>query len=230
VARRAHAVGAKVFVDAVQSAPHLALDVQALDCDFLVCSPYKFYGPHQGVLWGRREHLERMTAYRVRPAGDQLPGKYETGTQSHEGMAGTTAAVEHFAWIGRAMGGAAGAPRRQAIEAGYRAFKTHEDALTRHLLDGLATVTDLQVLGITDTARAARRVPTVSFLWARHAPAEIARALAAHNIFVWSGHNYAVGIYRALGQETNGGLRVGFAQYNTMAEVDRLLEVLNTLR
>jgi cysteine desulfurase family protein (TIGR01976 family) len=229
VARRAHAVGAWVFVDAVQSAPHMALDVQALGCDFLVCSPYKFYGPHQGVLWGRREHLERMRAYRVRPAGDQLPGKYETGTLSHEGMAGTAAAVEHFAWIGRTLGGADGAPRRAAIEAGFHTLKTHEDALTRRLLEGLATIPDLQVLGITDTARAARRVPTVSFVWTRHAPADIARALAAENIFVWSGHNYAVEIYRTLGREAEGGLRIGFAQYNTATEIDRLLQVLHAM-
>jgi cysteine desulfurase family protein (TIGR01976 family) len=230
VTRRAHAAGAMVFVDAVQSAPHLPIDVQAIGCDFLVCSPYKFYGPHQGVLYGRREHLERMTAYRVRPAGDELPHKYETGTLSHESMAGTAAAVEHFAWLGRTMGGAAQAGRREAIVAGYRAVHAHEDALTRRLLDGLAGFSGLQVLGITDPARAARRVPTVSFVWDRHAPADIARAMAAQNIFVWSGHNYALEIYRTLGREATGGLRVGFAQYNTAAEVDRVLEVLDGMR
>jgi selenocysteine lyase/cysteine desulfurase len=182
------------------------------------------------VLYGRREHLERMTAYRVRPAGDELPHKYETGTQSHEGMAGTSAAVEHFAWIGRSLGGAGHAGRRQAIEAGYRAFAPHEDALTRRLLDGLATFPDLRILGITDPARAARRVPTVSFVWERHAPADIARALAAQNIFVWSGHNYALEIYRTLGLEASGGLRVGFGHYNTAGEVDRLLEALQGMR
>jgi cysteine desulfurase family protein (TIGR01976 family) len=230
VVRRAHAAGAMVFVDAVQSAPHVPLDVQALGCDFLVCSPYKFYGPHQGVLYGRREHLERMTAYRVRPAGEELPHKYETGTLSHEGMAGTAAAVEHFAWIGRTLGGAAGASRREALVAAFATLATHENALTRRLLDGLATIPDLQVLGITDAARAARRVPTVSFVWDRHEPAAIARRMAEHNIFVWSGHNYALEIYRTLGRESSGGLRIGFAQYNTAAEVDRVLEVLDAMR
>lgn len=229
VVARAHAAGAKVFVDAVQSAPHVAIDVQALGCDFLACSPYKFYGPHQGVLWGRREHLERLTAYRVRPAGDELPHKFETGTLSHEGIAGTAAAVEHFAWLGRAMGQPAGPGRRAAIEAAYLVLKGHEDALTRQLLAGLAGFRGLRVLGITDEARMPRRVPTVSFTWERHAPAAIARALAARNIFVWSGHNYGLEVYRTLGRESEGGLRVGFAQYNTAAEVEALLEALRAM-
>ena len=229
VVARAHAVGARVYVDAVQSAPHVPIDVQALGCDFLVCSAYKFYGPHQGVLWGKREHLERMTAYRVRPAGDELPHKYETGTLSHEGMAGTAAAVEHFAWIGETMGNPAGPGRRAAIEAGYRVMRAHEEDLTRRLLGGLAALPGLQVLGITGHARLAERVPTVSFLWERHAPSVIARALAERNICVWSGHNYAVEVYRTLGRESTGGLRVGFAQYNTSEEVDLLLEALHAL-
>jgi cysteine desulfurase family protein (TIGR01976 family) len=229
VVARAHAVGARVYVDAVQSAPHVPIDVQALGCDFLVCSAYKFYGPHQGVLWGKREHLERMTAYRVRPAGDELPYKYETGTLSHEGMAGTAAAVEHFAWIGETMGSPAGPGRRAAIEAGYRVMRAHEEDLTRRLLGGLAALPGLQVLGITEPARLGERVPTVSFVWERHAPSVIARALAERNICVWSGHNYAIEVYRTLGRESTGGLRVGFAQYNTADEIDRLLEALHAL-
>ena len=226
VVQRAHAVGALVYVDAVQTAPHIPLDVQALGCDFLVCSAYKFYGPHQGILWGKREHLERLVAYRVRPAGDELPHKFETGTLSRECMAGTTAAVDHFAWLGRTMGEPAGPSRRKAIEAGYCAIKGHEDALARRLLDGLAGFADAQVLGIADAARLSRRVPTVSFISASRSPDAIAQALAARNIFVWSGNNYAVEAYRKLGREIEGGVRVGFAQYNTPAEVDRLLDVL----
>lgn len=229
VVARAHAVGARVYVDAVQSAPHVPIDVQALGCDFLVCSAYKFYGPHQGVLWGKREHLERMTAYRVRPAGDELPHKFETGTLSHEGMAGTAAAVDHFAWLGETMGEPSGPGRRAAIEAGYRVMRVHEEGLTRRLLGGLAALPGLQVLGITEPARLGERVPTVSFVWERHAPAVIARALAERNICVWSGHNYAVEVYRTLGREATGGLRVGFAQYNTAEEVDLLLEALHAL-
>ena len=219
--------GALVYVDAVQTAPHIPIDVQALGCDFLVCSAYKFYGPHQGILWGKREHLERLVAYRVRPAGDELPHKFETRTLSRECMAGTTAAVEHFAWLGRTMGDPAGPGRRKAIEAGYCALKGHEDALVRRLLDGLATLPDVRVLGITDQARLQRRVPTVSFIRESVPPATIAQALAAQNIFVWSGNNYAVEAYRKLGREHEGGVRVGFAQYNTAAEVDRLLEYLH---
>lgn len=219
--------GALVYVDAVQTAPHIPIDVQALGCDFLVCSAYKFYGPHQGILWGKREHLERLVAYRVRPAGDELPHKFETGTLSRECMAGTTAAVEHFAWLGRTMGDPAGPGRRKAIEAGYCALKGHEDALVRRLLDGLATLPDVRVLGIADQARLTRRVPTVSFIRESVSPAAIAQGLAAQNIFVWSGNNYAVEAYRKLGREHEGGVRVGFAQYNTAAEVDRLLEYLH---
>jgi selenocysteine lyase/cysteine desulfurase len=141
-------------------------------------------------------------------------------------MAGTTAAVDHFAWLGRTMGEPAGPGRRKAIEAGYCAIKGHEDALARRLLDGLAGFADVQVLGIADAARMSRRVPTVSFISASRSPDAIAQALAARNIFVWSGNNYAVEAYRKLGRETAGGVRVGFAQYNTAAEVDRLLEVL----
>jgi cysteine desulfurase family protein (TIGR01976 family) len=230
IASRTRAAGALLFVDAVQTAPHLALDVQALGCDFLVCSPYKFYGPHQGVLYGRRERLERLGAYRTRPAGDELPHKFETGTLSHEGLAGTAAAVEHMAWIGRAMGAPAAGTRRAAIEAGFAACRAHEESLTRHLLGGLAAVPGVRVLGIADPQRLHQRVPTVSFLWERHSPQHIARSLAEHNVFVWSGHNYALEIYRALGREQEGGLRVGFAHYNTMAEVDRLLALLDTLR
>jgi len=219
--------GALVYVDAVQTAPHIPIDVQALGCDFLVCSAYKFYGPHQGILWGKREHLERLVAYRVRPSGDELPHKFETGTLSRVCMAGTTAAVEHFAWLGRTMGDPAGPGRRKAIEAGYCALKGHEDALVRRLLDGLATLPDVRVLGIADQARLQRRVPTVSFIRESVPPATIAQALAAQNIFVWSGNNYAVEAYRKLGREHEGGVRVGFAQYNTAAEVDRLLDHLH---
>jgi len=235
VAQLAHAHGALLFVDAVQYAPHLLIDVQALGCDFLVCSPYKFYGPHQGVLWGRRELLETLPAYRVRPAGDELPRKFETGTMSHEGMAGTLGAVEHLAWIGRSMGAAvlpgdaAGNSRRAGLAAAFALVQDHENALVRSLLAGLAQIDGVQVLGITDSARMHWRVPTVSFVWDRHSPASVARHLAAHNVFVWSGHNYALEIYRSLGRESTGGVRIGFAQYNTAAEVERLLELLQQM-
>jgi cysteine desulfurase family protein (TIGR01976 family) len=236
VARLAHAHGALLFVDAVQYAPHLLIDVQAMGCDFLVCSPYKFYGPHQGVLWGRRELFEALPAYRVRPAGDELPRKFETGTMSHEGMAGTLGAVEHLAWIGRSMGAAglqpdaACSPRRRELAAAFALLQDHENALVRRLLDGLAQFDGLRVLGITDPARMHWRVPTVSFVWERHGPAAVAQHLAAHNVFVWSGHNYALEIYRRLGREDSGGVRVGFAQYNSPAEVEQLLELLRQMR
>ncbi|MBK6288162.1 MAG: cysteine desulfurase-like protein [Gammaproteobacteria bacterium] len=230
VVERAHAHNALVFVDSVQYAPHALIDVRALGCDFLVCSPYKFYGPHQGVLWGRRELLEGLTAYRVRPAGDVLPHKFETGTLSHEGMAGTLGAVEHIAWVGQAMGGlAADSGRRTQLRRAFELLQGHENELVRALLAGLAKLPGLRVLGITDPARMAWRVPTVSFVREQHTPEAIVRELARHNIFAWNGHNYALELYRQLGMERSGGVRIGFAQYNTLAEVEQLLEVLGAM-
>jgi selenocysteine lyase/cysteine desulfurase len=214
----------------VQYAPHALIDVRALGCDFLVCSPYKFYGPHQGVLWGRRQLLESLTAYRVRPVGDALPHKFETGTLSHEGMAGTLGAVEHIAWIGQSMGGlAAGSERRAQLRAAFELLQGHENRLVRALLAGLAELLGLRVLGITDPGRMSWRVPTVSFVWKRQTPEAIVRELARHNIFAWSGHNYALELYRQLGMEDSGGVRIGFAQYNTLAEVEHLLAVLGAM-
>ncbi len=224
----AREAGALTFIDAVQYAPHAAIDVQALGCDFLTCSAYKFFGPHVGALYGRLELLERLTAYKVRPAGDQPPDKFETGTLNHEGIAGTRAAIEYLAGLGDEVPD--GASRRARILAGMHALEEHERRLCQQLLEGLARIPGLRVWGIADPARLDERVPTVSFTMDRHSPREIAEQLARAGIFVWSGHFYALSLMTRLGLEPSGGLlRVGLAHYNTTDEVDRLLSELGRL-
>ncbi len=237
ISERAREAGAWTYVDAVQSVPHVATDVQAIGCDFLACSAYKFCGPHQGILWGRREILERLEPYKVRPAPDELPWAFETGTLSHEGMAGTAAAVDYLAWIGESMAGgylaqnemyAAG--RRRFVHAAMDCIFDYETTLTRPLLEGLQRLPGITVHGVTAKDALARRVPTVSFTARGHAPDDIARRLAERNIFVWSGHNYAVEAARALGIFDSGGaVRVGPVHYNSVHEVERLLDALEDI-
>lgn len=223
VVAAARSAGALTFVDAVQYAPHGLIDVQALGCDLLVCSAYKFFGPHQGILWGRAELLESLTAYKVRPAPQSLPGRFETGTQSHEGMAGVTAAVDYLASLGEASVGS----RRSRLEASFAATLGHEQALTRRLIDGLESLPGVRIWGITEPGQLLRRVPTVAFTVRGHEPREIAAGLARRNVFVWSGHNYAVELIDRLGLAQQGGVvRIGIAHYNTAAEIDRLIAVL----
>jgi cysteine desulfurase family protein (TIGR01976 family) len=233
VAELAHAAGAWLYVDAVHYAPHGSIDVQDLDCDLLVCSAYKFFGPHQGVLYGRYDLLDELPAYKVRPAGGGPPDKFETGTQSFEAMAGTTAAVDYLAAVGRRYGAAPATEgpgpqgRRQALEAGLGAIQAYERALCRRLANGLQSIPGLQIYGITDPARFDRRVPTVSFRLAGLAPQEISQRLGEANIFAWAGNFYALAVTERLGVEAEGGLlRVGLVHYNTAEEVDTLLGVL----
>ena len=228
ICERARSVGALTYIDGVQSVPHVLTDVQAMGCDFLACSPYKFFGPHQGVLYGRSELLERLEPYKVRPAPERFPGCFETGTQSHEGLAGITAAVDYFAWIGETMAGASG--RKNALTAAMQLLFDYEKLLAARLIEGLLDIDGVRVLGITETAALDRRVPTVSFTHARVAPADIAQHLADDNIFVWNGHNYAVEIARSLGiDETGGAVRIGPVHYNSVAEIDETLDVLRAL-
>ena len=223
---RARDSGALTYVDAVQSVPHIATDVQALCCDFLVCSPYKFFGPHQGVLYGRRDVLERLEPYKVRPAPGDAPECFETGTQNHEACAGITAAVEYLAWIGRSMAGATGRPA--ALRAAMALLFEYEKVLTERLIDGLLRIDGLTVHGISSKEALDRRVPTVSFTHATTAPAHIAQSLADENIFVWSGHNYAVEAARALGiYDSGGAVRIGPVHYNSPDEIDETLAALD---
>ncbi|MEA2999197.1 MAG: hypothetical protein QOK17_1030 [Sphingomonadales bacterium] len=219
---------ALVYVDAVQSVPHLATDVRALGCDFLACSPYKFFGPHQGVLWGRRELLEMLEVYKLRPSPDWPAAvRFETGTPSFEGQAGTIGAVEHIAWIGETWGGAQGGTRRERIVTGMEAVAAHERELGARFLAGLQRLPRLRLFGPPETEG---RVPTFSVTIEGLTARQAAERLAEQNIFAWSGNFYAKEAVTRLGLDAAGGLlRVGFCQYSSAGEVDRVLEVLEGL-
>lgn len=227
IANMVHGVGGKVFLDAVHYAPHALMDVVDWNCDFLVCSAYKFFGPHVGILWGKREWMESLPAYKVRPAPADLPGKWMTGTQNHEGIAGTRAAIEYLADLGRTAGGDLG--RREALVAGFAAIQRYERTLAERLMAGLGNLPSVRVWGIKDVARFHERVPTFSFTHAKRTPREIALHLARQGIFVWHGNFYALPVTESLGLEPEGMVRVGLMHYNTVEEVDRLLAALDEL-
>jgi cysteine desulfurase family protein (TIGR01976 family) len=230
IAALARARGAQVFVDAVHLAPHARLDVQALGCDFLAVSAYKFFGPHVGVLWGRRALLEQLGPDKVRPAPDHGAEKWQTGTASFEGIAGAFAAVRYLERLGAAVdAGSAHAGRRAALDAAFRAIEAHERALCARLLAGLAQVPDVRIVGVADPARVHERCPTVSFVARRVPPAELARALADRGVHAWAGNSYAIALSAALGLEPHGALRLGLLHYNTVEEVDRVLAALREL-
>ena len=227
ISRMAHEVGALVYVDAVQYAPHGVMDVQALGCDFLVCSAYKFFGPHYGLAWGRRDLLERMQAYKVRPAKDAPPFKFVTGTTNREELAGILGAIEYYAWVGQTAGQAADGTRRARIVAGIGEMARHDLALTSRLISGLQALDGVKIFGITDPDSFGRRVPTVSFRVEGVTTEAIARHMAGKGIYLWHGHNYAIEPCRAMGILDDGGVvRVGLAHYNTPEEVDWFLSVL----
>jgi cysteine desulfurase family protein (TIGR01976 family) len=222
----AHAAGAMAFVDAVHYAPHGAISVRELDCDFLACSPYKFFGPHSGVLYGKRRTLERLRPYKVRPCTEELPYRWETGTQNHEALAGVAAAVDYLADLGRQCDPAAAAPRA-ALLAAYRAIRRYETQLAARLISGLLSIPGLTFYGIADPARNAERVPTVAVRLAGHSPRELAECLSRQGINAWDGNYYALNLSERLGVEESGGmLRLGLAHYNTAEEVDRTLASL----
>jgi cysteine desulfurase family protein (TIGR01976 family) len=230
IVRLAHEAGALVFIDAVHYAPHGAIDVRALDCDFLACSPYKFFGPHSGCVFGKREHLMRLRPYKVRPAAETMPDRWETGTQTHELIAGVAAAIEYLADLGRRSAGEKSdsqMPRRDAILASYRAIRAHEMGLAARMIEGLLDIPGLRFFGISDPARFGHRVPTVAIRVAKHTPLEIATFLGERGIFTWDGNYYALNLTERLGVEKDGGfLRIGIVHYNTREEVDRLLAAL----
>jgi cysteine desulfurase family protein (TIGR01976 family) len=229
ITKLAHHVGALMFIDAVHYAPHGPIDVRALDCDFLVCSPYKFFGPHMGTLYGKREYLQRFKPYKVRPAPDSLPDRWETGTQVQELIAGIGAAVDYLAELGRRCDPAA-KDRRNALLAAYRSTHQHEMALLSRLVEGLLTIPGLRFFGISDPKRFDERCSTVSVRLANHSPAKIAAFLGERGIFTWDGNYYALNLTERLGVEANGGLlRIGLVHYNTAEEVDRLLAALREI-
>jgi len=231
IIKMAHAVGTMVYVDAVQYAPHGPIDVQKLGCDFLVSSAYKFFGPHAGILYGKRELLEKLFAYKVRPATNELPGKFETGTQNHEGIAGVLGAVEYFQWIGREFGdrNVEGnyQGRRLELKQAMSAIHAYELELGGALLSALESVPGLHLYGLTDVNRIEDRVATFSFRLKDLHPRLVAEKLAQQEIYVWDGNYYALNTTERLGVEDKGGMvRVGAVHYNTLEEVERLKEAL----
>ncbi|HEX9233637.1 MAG TPA: cysteine desulfurase-like protein [Candidatus Acidoferrum sp.] len=223
ITRLAHAAGAMSFIDAVHYAPHGAIDVKALDCDFLVCSPYKFFGPHMGTLYGKKKHLECFKPYKVRPATDAVPECWETGTQVQELIAGIQGAVEYVAELGRRCDPSA-KDRRAALLAAYRSTVAYERTLVTRLIEGLLAIPGLKFFGITDPRRFEERCSTVSFRLAKGTPTDAATFLGDRGIFTWDGNFYALNLTERLGVEKLGGvLRVGLVHYNTVDEVDRLL-------
>ena len=227
ITKLAHAAGALMFIDAVHYAPHGLIDVKPLDCDFLVCSPYKFFGPHMGTLYGKREHLEKFKPYKVRPATNTSPECWETGTQVQELIAGIGAAVDYIAALGRHCEPVV-KNRREALQAAYTATHPYETKLLTRLMAGLRAVPGIRIFGITDEVRFDERCATLSFRLGDHHPTKIAAFLGERGIFTWDGNFYALNLSERLGVEQHGGvLRVGLVHYNTADEVEHLLSTLS---
>ncbi|HYV34407.1 MAG TPA: cysteine desulfurase-like protein [Gemmataceae bacterium] len=225
ITRLAHAAGAKVFLDAVHYAPHGPIDVQAWDCDALACSAYKFFGPHIGILWARRQLLEELPAYKLRPAADTIPDRWMTGTQNHECIAGVAAAVEYLHDLGKHTGHTG--DRRSTLRAAMTAIQSYETELGRQLLEGIAKLKRFEVWGIADVKKLAQRVPTVSITLPGTTAEKMARQLAERDMYAWNGNMYAINLSERLGLENRGGfLRLGLLHYNTHEEVERLLAAL----
>ena len=238
MAAAAHEVGAKMWVDAVHYAPHGPIDVQAIDCDFLVCSVYKFYGPHMGVAWGRYDLLDALPAFKLRPADNNPPHKFELGTGNFEAMAGTTAAINYLAGVGDQFGAsfesqwqAAGfSGRRLALKKAMSAIEAYEKRLFVRLLEGLSEIDGVRIYGITDPTQFSQRTPTAAFTKAGVPTAEIGKALGDNNIFTWDGHYYAIEVVQRLGLYDSGGmLRVGISHYNVPDDIERLLDVVRAI-
>jgi cysteine desulfurase family protein (TIGR01976 family) len=226
IVARAHEVGALTYVDAVAYAPHAPIDVRAIDTDFLVCSAYKWFGPHLGALYGKAAVLDALPAFKVRPAHD----RFETGTAAFESIAGTLAATDYLRDVGRRYGSPSGGDRRSELVAAMAAIVDYEQALVRRLLDGLAAIRGVAIHGVVDPARAGERAPTVSISIDGVRPRSAAESMGRDGIFVWDGDFYATGLIERLGKTAEGGvLRLGLVHYNTEAEVDRTLEAVDRL-
>ena len=219
--RLAHDVGATVFVDAVHYAPHTLVDVRAFDCDFLACSPYKFYGPHTGVLFGRKALIEALDVPRLEPAHNNSPDRLETGTLNHEGMVGAAAAVDFLASL------STGATRRKRLEAAFAGLHARGQELVERLWTGLSAIKGVTMYGPTPDQP---RTPTVSFTMRGHDSREIAQHLAKRAVFVSHGDFYAATIVDLLGHAADGLLRVGCACYTSGEEVERLIAAVEELK
>ncbi|MDA0117859.1 cysteine desulfurase-like protein [Vibrio sp. T11.5] len=224
VVEAAHNVGAMVYVDAVHYAPHHLVDVQQLGCDFLACSAYKFFGPHVGVAYVAPKWLHALQPYKVEPATNTGPGRFETGTQSFEGLAGVIAAVKYLAQWGND-----GDDLRTRLIDSFQQFNQHESAISERFLARFAELKGVTLLGRNE-ANSELRTPTFALTFDHHAPEEIAKKLGKRNICVWNGHFYALGLVRQLGLEESGGVvRIGFMHYNTLEEVDILFDELKLI-
>ena len=223
---RQRSPGALVCVDGVHIAQHRSIDVRAIGADVAVCSPYKIFGPHLGILYGRRELLSSLRPYKLRPASDEVPDRWETGTQNHEGFAGFVAAMGYLA----DLTGATGTRRDRIGEAFETAIVPWEAELSRRFLEGLTTLPHVRLFGIDDPTRVGERTPTFAVRVGDQHPLETARALGDRGIFVWDGHYYAIELMERLGLlESGGAVRIGFCHYNTPEEVDRVLDELESL-
>ncbi len=233
IVRLARSFGALTYIDAVHYAPHGLIDVADLDCDFLVCSTYKFFGPHMGVLYGKREHLQRLRPYKVRPLTEAVPNRWEWGTLNHECIAGITACVDYLADLGRRANSEAGT-RRAAIVSAFEAIHRYERGLMRRLIAGILEIPELKIYGITDPECFDWRCPTLAVRvvnqTAEQAPLALATKLGERGFFTWDGNYYALSVTEQLDVEKSGGfLRIGLAHYNTVEEVDRFLAALREI-
>ena len=228
ICSKAHSVGAEVFVDAVHYAPHALIDVRDMDCDYLACSSYKFFGTHQGILWGRFGRLAKLPVAKLRVSSEEVPYRWMTGTQGHESMAGTLAAIGHLEWLGR-MISEENISRREALRVAFSAIEEYESELCWRMIEGLKKMDGVKIWGITDPSMKDMRAPTVSFTHHSMTAEEIGGELAEQGIFAWAGNFYALELSETLGLEPEGALRVGILHYNTSEEVDRFLKVLSDI-
>jgi len=229
IVRLAHHKGALAYIDAVHYAPHGPIDGPGLDCDFLVCSSYKFFGPHMGILYAKREHLQRLQPYKVRANTNAIPNCWEWGTLNHECIAGITACVDYLADLGRQVDPST-STRRTALLAAYSAIQQHEHGLAEILISGLLTISGLKLYGIRDSGKLDRRCPTAAVRIAGHTPLELATKLGERGFFTWDGNYYALNLSERLDVEKDGGfLRIGLAHYNTAEEVQRFLSALREI-
>ena len=231
----AHAAGALTFVDAVAGAPHVPINVQNLDTDFLACSPYKFWGAHQGMLYGKYDLLDRLPAYKVRPAESKPPHKFQTGTQSHESQAGLIGVMDYLQWFADTFADADSSasttnlrsPRANQISTALNVSNAYEQELCQYLIQGVLKIKGLRFFGIREPQRAGQRVPTIAIRLEGEHPHATAERLGQQGICVWDGNYYAINLTERLGVEDTGGMvRIGLSHYNTHAEIDRLLNVL----
>ena len=229
IASWAHDAGALVYLDAVHYGPHGLIDVVDWDCDFLACSAYKFFGPHVGILWGRQSLMDSIEAYRVRPAGNALPGKWMTGTQSHESIVGALACVDYLTEIGEELSGVRTIHRREALQTAFKGIQSYEQSLSEKFIRLVSEIPEIKIYGITDCNKLDQRFPTFSITHEKIASADLARHLAQDGIYAWSGHYYALEFSESLGLEPEGMVRIGLVHYNTPDEIDRLVESLRSV-